>query len=185
MAYRADRALDNVARCGRRSALAAEELMTNELTAAQQLKFDLFRYGVHITSEAEAFMMQPFGERPITLADYASTSGVTLVLEEHVWVNTPIARYNPNMVVQPRHELHIWGGGLIVRELASGREIPARFVPVPAYHNQFNVHGEAFTEFVHSHTDRAETLSRTRLRHAVPFLRSSVQIPRTILSQAN
>lgn len=129
--------------------------MSSELTIAERFKFELFFGGLSITPEAEAYVMRPYGERPLTLADYASTSGVSLVLDSDVWVNAPIATYNPNFVFEPAHELRLDGGQLLVRHKTTGLETPAKFVPVPAYHNQVNGHGEPYTAFVHTHTDRA------------------------------
>src|SRR5262249_55407644 len=129
--------------------------MSNQLTPAQLAKFELFHDGITVTQQAEAFIGQSRTNAPLTLADYASTSGVTLVLEDDVWVNAPIATYNPNMVFAPHHELHVDADRLFVRNKDTGQELPARFVPVPAYHNQRNAHGELFTEYVHTHTDRA------------------------------
>lgn len=129
--------------------------MSDQLGRAEQTKFALFFGGIEITSEAEAFVMRPFGERPLTLADYASTSGVSLALEGDVWVNAPIAAFNPNFVFEPRHQLRVEGEQLFVADKCKGYEIAAQFVPVPAYHNERNAEGELFTNYVHTHTDRA------------------------------
>jgi hypothetical protein len=129
--------------------------MSHQLTPPQLAKFELFHSGITVTPEAEALIRQAYPNAPLTLADYASTSGITLVLEDHVWVNVPITTYNPNMVFDPHHELRVDTDRLFVHDKDTGRELPARFVPVPAYHNQRNAHGELFTEYVHTHTDRA------------------------------
>jgi len=129
--------------------------MSSQLTPAEKMKFGLFFGGIKVTPEAEAFVMRPYGDRPLTLADYASTSGISLMLERDVWVNAPISSYNPNMVFDPRHELRVEDEHLFVRDIDSGGEVVARFVPVPAYHNERNEQGDLFTEYVHTHTDRA------------------------------
>ena len=100
--------------------------------------------------------MERFGRRPLTLADYASTSGVSLALDDDdVWVNAPIAAYNPNFVFDPRHELAVNGDRLFLKNIDTGRELAVRFAPVPAYYDHRNGHGEPYTAFVHTHTDRA------------------------------
>jgi hypothetical protein len=129
--------------------------MSSQLTAAQTMKFALFFGGIKVTANAESLVMRPYGNRPLTLADYASTSGISLMLDGDVWVNAPISAHNPNMVFDPRHELRAEDERLYVRDLDSGVEIAARFVPVPAYHDQRNEDGELFTDYVHTHTDRA------------------------------
>lgn len=129
--------------------------MSDLLTDAQRLKFALFAQGLRLTDEALALINRPYGERPLTLADYASTSGIGLVLEGDVWVNAPIIQYNANFAGNARHELRAEGDRLFVRDLAGGTEVPAQYVPVPAYHDQRNGQGELFTDYVHTHTDRA------------------------------
>lgn len=129
--------------------------MSHQLTPAETMKFALFFGGITVSAEAESFVKRPYGDRPLTLADYASTSGISLMLDGDVWVNAPISAHNPNMVFNPRHELRMEGEQLFVRDIDCGIEIAARFVPVPAYHNQRNTDGELFTDYVHTHTDRA------------------------------
>jgi hypothetical protein len=119
------------------------------------MKFELFATGIAIAPDAIDCLIAAQGDRPLTLADYASTSGITLALEDDVWVNAPTAAHNPNMVFAPRHELRADGEHLYIRNLHSGLELGARFVPVPAYENQCNAQGEPFTDFIHTHTDRA------------------------------
>ena len=129
--------------------------MSSQLTLAEKMKFGLFFGGLKVSSEAEAFVMRPYGDRPLTLADYASTSGVSLMLDKNVWVNAPISSFNPNMVFNPRHELRVESGRLLLRDLDLRDEVAAFFVPVPAYYNRRNEQGELYTEYVHTHTDRA------------------------------
>lgn len=125
------------------------------MTPSQTAKFELLAHGLHVGSDAEAFINERHGKRPLTLADYASTSGVTLVMEDDVWVNAPIVQHNANMVVAPAYELAMAGDRLALRGINNRVEIPVRFVPVPAYHDQGNAHGERFTEYVNTHADRA------------------------------
>jgi organic radical activating enzyme len=125
------------------------------LSAAQRAKFELLAHGLGITREAEAYINQRHGSRPLTLADYASTSGVTLTMEDDVWVNAPIAQFNANMVFAPRYELASAGDHLSLRHIESRKELPVRFVPVPAYHDQVNAHQVRFTDYVNTHADRA------------------------------
>src|ERR1700722_858431 len=43
-------------------------------------------------------MREATGQRDLTPADYASTTGLILELDDDVWVNAPIIDYNPNFV---------------------------------------------------------------------------------------
>ena len=69
---------------------------------------------------------------PLTLAEYASTSGMILVLPNEVWVNAPIAEHNPNFVVGPSIVLSAHGDELVLQ--VDEEEIPVRFSPVPQVH---------------------------------------------------
>ncbi|MCH7828550.1 radical SAM protein [Patescibacteria group bacterium] len=69
---------------------------------------------------------------PLTLAEYASTSGVILVLPDEVWVNAPIAEHNPNFVVRPSIILSAHEDELVLQ--VNGEEIPVRFSPMPQDH---------------------------------------------------
>ena len=76
------------------------------LTPTQRLKVDLMTYGVAIDDAARQ-QLQGEGphKQPLTLADYASTSGVSIRLAGDIWVNAPISDFNPNFVTQPAGEL--------------------------------------------------------------------------------
>lgn len=125
------------------------------LTPPQTAKFELLAHGLTVSTAVDAYISDKLGAPPLTLNDYASTSGVTLVIEGDVWVNAPIAKYNPNMVFAPRHELALDGTRLLLRNLETRKELAAQFVPVPAYHDQRNGHGQLFTDLVNTHADRA------------------------------
>jgi organic radical activating enzyme len=76
-----------------------------QLTPAQKLKFRLLAEGVSISVAARRLLDELRGSRKLTPADYASTSGLILRLEDHVWVNAPIVDHNDNFSVwlPPRH----------------------------------------------------------------------------------
>lgn len=125
------------------------------MTPAQHTKFELLGNGVHIPLETALFIADRFGPRPLTLADYASTSGVTLELGNDVWVNAPINEHNPNMVFDPLHDLLVDREQLVLRRRMTGRELPVRFAPVPEYQDHKNGAGQPYTEYVNTHGDRA------------------------------
>lgn len=123
-----------------------------DLTAAEQLKFLLLERGVRITPAAIEYIDERNGSRPMTPADYASTSGVILELDDDVWVNAPIDEYNPNFVGDTDLVLDLDGSGLTVGDGALFSR--ARFWVPPAYHGQVNDLGESYNSYAFTHTDR-------------------------------
>lgn len=123
------------------------------LTGARLVKTRLLAEGLRVAPEARRELSDPaLATGPLTLADYATTSGVTLVLSDSVWVNAPLPAYNPNFVTSPRCELDWRDGGFLVR--AQDLEVPAQVVPVPAYHDKLNRWGERVTSYAITHSDR-------------------------------
>src|SRR4051812_37687801 len=108
---------------------------------AENLKFEVLATGITIDDRAMEYIEAANGDRPLTPADYASTSGVILQLEGDVWVNAPIRRFNPNFVDAPEYSLTSDGLGLVLQ----GGELSSRawFWLPPAYHGWSNVRGDA------------------------------------------
>ena len=117
------------------------------LTPIQLLKIRLMEEGIEIPEETREVV-----QGPLTLADYPSTSGITMVLEEDVWVNAPFRDFNPNFVGDAPHRLIHRDGGFLVE--SSGREYGARLLPVPSYHDKTTEGGEPYTWFAITHSDR-------------------------------
>ncbi len=122
------------------------------LTEAERLKFELLANGVTVTVKARARLDEIREERPLTPADFASTSGLILGLQDDVWVNAPIQDFNPNFVQESRNLLDIDGDGFVVR--SEGLSSRARVWLPPAYHGRVEVAGRPMTDFVFSHGDR-------------------------------
>ncbi|HEV7721284.1 MAG TPA: radical SAM protein [Iamia sp.] len=119
---------------------------------AEQLKLALLASGLTITAPAAAALAVANGDRPLTPADYASTSGVILALEGTVWVNAPISLRNATLVEGTPFALDHDGEGLVVR----GPDIVARaeFWLPPAYHGQVGSDGRPLNNYVFTHGDR-------------------------------
>lgn len=126
--------------------------MTTALTDAEELKFLLLEHGVLITADAQGHIDAGNGDRPMTPADYASTSGVILELEDDVWVNAPIQLYNSNFVDSSAFVLDVDDDHLIVRGEGLGSN--ARFWLPPAYHGGHNQAGEPYNSYAFTHSDR-------------------------------
>lgn len=126
--------------------------MTTTLTDAERLKFGLLSEGLSISAEARGYIDEANRARPMTPADYASTSGVILALDDDVWVNAPIADHNENFVTAPRYALILEDERLAVR--GEGLASPARFWLPPDYHGEVNRWGEPFNSYAFTHADR-------------------------------
>jgi Radical SAM superfamily len=126
--------------------------MATTLSAAQRLKFQLLAEGIEISRPARQALREATSHGDLTPADYASTTGLILELDDDVWVNAPINDYNPNFVSGSRFVLDHGADGLWVH--GAGLASPARFWPPPRYHG----HAERFgplNNFVVTHGDRA------------------------------
>ncbi len=123
------------------------------LTPAQRLKLQLMTDGLAVSRRAIEELSN-HGSRPLTLADYATTSGISLKLSDDVWVNAPIQEHNPNFITaSPPHLLDTNDAGFWIRS-SNGEEIPAWPLPVPDYHNQLNSSEEKYTSYAITHADR-------------------------------
>lgn len=126
--------------------------MSRDFTQAERLKFLILQDGIDISPAALDYIRTANENRALTPADYASTSGVILELEDAVWVNAPIATYNANFVESPQHRLELEIDHLVItsKELHSN----VRFWLPPLYHDGHNSDGVPYTEFAFTHADR-------------------------------
>lgn len=124
--------------------------------------------GLRITPEAMQ-LIHAENPGPLSLAEYASTSGATMRLGENgdIWVNAPIAEHNSNFVDNPGNVLVLRDGKLFV-ESGVGL-VPAKVLPVPAYHEHLNFNGEKYTGLVATHSDRARISPVTGCAMACTF----------------
>ena len=129
-----------------------EILIRRTLTQAEHLKFRLLSEGIVLEGAAQDYIDRANGGRAMTPADYASTSGIILELEDEVWVNAPIELYNPNFVSDSPFHLVLDAGLLAVE--GDGLHSAARFWLPPAYHGEVNDEGEPYNSFAFTHGDR-------------------------------
>ena len=119
----------------------------------QKLKIQLMTEGIAVSEDARRQLTGLGQDKPLTLADYASTSGISLRLGKDIWVNAPIAEYNPNFVKNPVAILESTECGYVVR--SGDLEVSAAPAQLPGYYGQKNEWGEPYTVYCHTHTDRA------------------------------
>lgn len=123
-----------------------------DLTPAQELKLGMLAEGVVLTASARSWLEEVTAGRGLTPADYASTSGLILRLEDDVWVNAPFIDHNPNFVDVSQYMVDLDGDELCVR----GPEGISRawFWPQPEYHGRASQSGP-INNYVVTHGDRA------------------------------
>ncbi len=124
-----------------------------DLTPAQQLKFRLLAEGMSVTPAARARLDDLRGQRALTPADYPSTTGLILRLDDDVWVNAPIAEHNPEFVVEPPNLLDVGPRGFAIS--GGGRKSTASVWLPPLCHDATLSGGRPLTHFVFTHGDRA------------------------------
>lgn len=123
------------------------------LTDAQRLKLEILASGIVVDDACATALAEANEHRALTPADYASTSGLILRLDDAVWVNAPVAMYNPNFVTDSPFVLARAKNGfqLAGNGLSSGVSV---WLP-PAYHDRCLQGGRPWTNFVFTHGDRA------------------------------
>lgn len=121
------------------------------LKEVELLKINLFTHGIRVSQKAR-LVIEGDERRPLTLADYASTSGISMQLEGNIWVNAPIEDHNPNFVNGTPYTLDHKEGNFVV--LGDDLEVRTNVILVPDYHKRTNSQGRLFTNFAITHTDR-------------------------------
>lgn len=125
----------------------------SELGPEQQLKLSILANGIVIDQQAETAWHEQF-DGPISLNEYASTSGICLKVEDDadgVWINAP---YSQDFAQHADARL-IFDEGFFVE--SRGKLFGAEIVPVPAYHRDtYEDDGKIFpyTNLGVTHTDR-------------------------------
>lgn len=122
------------------------------LLPAELLKVRLLGQGIDISAAAIDYINDRNEGRPMTYADYASTSGVILLLGDDVWVNAPLSLHNPNFVADTPFTLDYADDGLVVH--GDGYVESAGFWLQPAWHGHVNDRGEAYNSYGFTHADR-------------------------------
>lgn len=112
------------------------------------LKIELLSKGMRISASAEKEFTQN-GKRPLTLAEYATTSGIPLKLEKDIWVNAPFLE----SFCRKSDILFDFSEGkyFVVWE---NKRYFAEPTPVPDYFSRKNKKGVPYINIGVTHTDR-------------------------------
>ena len=148
--------------------------MGTTCSVPERLKFCLLAEGITITEAAAVAIREANGDRAMTPADYASTSGVILQLEDDVWVNAPILEYNPNFVTTSTFKLDRSTDNFVVH--GNGIESRARFWLPPLYHGELSPNGEPLNNYVFTHGDRVRLAPITGCAMRCKFSTSHTRI---------
>lgn len=122
------------------------------LTEAQRLKLDILSDGIVVSSTAKKELDERREGRPLSPADFASTTGMILRLDDDVWVNAPIQAFNANFVRDTDLVLDVDVDGFVMgnadRSSRAGVWLP------PSYHGRVDIEDRSINDFVFSHGDR-------------------------------
>ncbi len=125
---------------------------SNELTDPQSLKISLLCRGISVSPAAEAALTGD-GTTPMSVHEYPTTGGLTLVLEDDTYVNAPFDE--PIKQAPEATLLFAQQEQPPFRVLFSRQEFPARVLPLPGFLSARDSRGRPVTEAVFSHADRA------------------------------
>ena len=127
-------------------------MASSELSMLQSLKIRLLCRGISVSPAAERALTLS-GKVPMSVHEYPTTGGLTLLLEDNVYVNTP---FDEPIVGDPEATLLFDEGDEVsFRVLFHKEEFPARVLPLPGYLFAKDSQGRLVTEAVFSHADRA------------------------------
>jgi hypothetical protein len=126
---------------------------SSELTVAERWKLLILAEGLRMTDRARRHLDERNDHRALTPADYASTSGLIVVVDGDVWVNAPTVDHNSGFVVGPSIDLDVDDDGALSIGTKQER-LPARVWLPPAYHGADNEQGEPYNSYAFTHADR-------------------------------
>lgn len=120
------------------------------LTNDQHLKLYALSHGIRIDGRAETAWLERYGG-PMTLAEYASTSGVCLYTDAGIYINAPYLE----AFAQLSDAILSFDDGFYLA--LHSTVVPVRVIPVPAYHSRtYSDRGQTYpyTNLGVTHTDR-------------------------------
>lgn len=123
-----------------------------ELSILQALKISLLCRGISVSKDAE-LALTGGGATPMSVHEYPTTGGLSLVLNEDIYVNAPFDEpiaENPEAVL-----LFDKNEDAPFRVLFHREEFRVKVLPLPGYLSTRDSNGRLATESVFSHGDRA------------------------------
>jgi hypothetical protein len=117
---------------------------------AEQVKMSAFARGVTL-SPAAAAQLSRGGTVPLSLHEYATTGGITVVVDRDVYINAPFDDWYCN---DPEVILEVDPGEASFVVFFHDQRLPARVVPLPGYLGTRDAKGRLVTDVAMSHGDR-------------------------------
>ncbi len=120
-------------------------------TPTQELKFYIFANGIRVTAAAKRAWARLYGG-PMSLSEYASTSGIALHTIDGVYMNAPFIE---SFTKGTKAVLRYGAVGFFITW--GSLSVPVTVIPVPAYHQKtFLMNGimQPYTNLGVTHTDR-------------------------------
>jgi len=122
---------------------------TTLVDTVREIKLSCLATGIQVTKEAEG-KLSAKGSVPITIHEYATTGGVTMILPGEVYLNAPFDEWfckgaEALLSLDP-------DGNFVVR--FQGEEVLVRMLPLPGYLNTRDSKGRLVSDVAMSHADR-------------------------------
>ena len=121
----------------------------NTLTPEQQVKLDCLANGLQLSEDAKKNLTR--AGNPLSLFEYPTTAGITLILDKAGYVNAPfhgIFARRARVVLDYEEET-----GFLLRHKESSW--PVKVLSLPGYWNDKDSEGVSYRNLVMSHADRA------------------------------
>ncbi len=117
------------------------------LTKKELLKIKITAKGIKIAEEVKEKLTEK-GRVPLSLFEYPTTAGISLIIDKDVYVNAPFADdfcKNTNII------LDFIDGRFIINE---GDEYEVSVLPLPDYFDKKDTNGNYYRNIIMTHTDR-------------------------------
>jgi hypothetical protein len=98
-----------------------------DLSTLQELKLYIIAHGIKIEAAAEKAWLDKYGG-PMSLSDYASTSGICVYTEDNTYINAPFVE----SFTETSAARFIFDDGFAI--VLGDLRVPVSVIPVPAYH---------------------------------------------------
>jgi hypothetical protein len=125
--------------------------MDPEFTKLQNLKMNILSKGINISTDAKDKLTQS-GTVPLSIHEYATTGGITLVFEEGIYVNAPFDEWycqSPDAIL----EFDETSEQFVVH--FKDLFFPAHILPLPGYLGKYDSKKNLISDTIMSHADRA------------------------------
>jgi biotin synthase-related radical SAM superfamily protein len=117
------------------------------LNSIQLLKIKIICQGIQISPEAERKLTSN-GAVPLSLFEYPTTAGISLILPDNIFVNAQFSgQFNKSKILLNFDKIRKYYLKF------NNREIPVKIIPIPAYYNKKSKWGY-YRDAIMSHTDR-------------------------------